>query len=164
TGSTTEQTRALALTGRGMLRFSAGDIPAADVDLSEAREIFRRTDDHDGLAFTMSFYAETARMSGRVDEARARRNEPLGAWPDEPNDPFITGVRASSHAILAVLDNDLTTAEHHYRTAADGFRAGDRAVLLAINIAVLADLDERHPRYYDAVEELEEAVELAEAV
>jgi len=164
TGSATEQTRALALTGRGMLWLVAGDIPAADVDLSEAREIFRRTDDHDGLAFTMSFYAETARMSGRVDEARARRNETLGAWPDEPNDPFIAGVRAFSHAILAVLDNDLTTAEHHYRTAADGFRAGDRPVLLAITLGVLADLDERNACYHDAVEELEEAVELAEAV
>jgi predicted ATPase/DNA-binding SARP family transcriptional activator len=164
TGSATEQTRALALTGRGLLRLIAGDILAADVDLSEAREIFRRNDDRDGLAFTMSFYSEAARISGRVDEARTRRKEALGVYRDEPNDPFIVGVRAYSHAILALLDDDLMTAERHYRTAVDGFRDSDRPVMLAITLGFLADLHERNARYHDAVEELEEAVELAETV
>jgi predicted ATPase/DNA-binding SARP family transcriptional activator len=163
-GSPTEQTRALALTGRGMLRSIAGDIPSAEVDLQEAREIFGRWDDRDGLRFTLSFYAETARMSGRVEEARARRNEALGLYPEDRDDPFLVGVRAYSHAVLALLDNDLVEAERNYRTAAGGFRTSGRPVMLAITLGFLADLDERNARYHDAAEELEEAVELAETV
>jgi tetratricopeptide (TPR) repeat protein len=163
-GSPSQQTRALALTGRGILRSIAGDIPSADVDLQEAREIFGSYDDRDGLRFALSFYAETARMSGRVEEARARRNEALGVYPEDPDDPFVVGVRAYSHAILALLDNDLVEAEHNYRTAAEGFRTGGRPVMLAITLGFLADLDERNARYHAAAEELEEAVELAETV
>ncbi|MBV8979924.1 MAG: winged helix-turn-helix domain-containing protein [Acidimicrobiia bacterium] len=161
-GSPTEQTRALALTAGGMFRFIRGDIPSADVDFQEAREVFLRHDDRDGLVFTLSFYAEAARMSGRSGEARTRRLETLELYREAPDDPFIVGARAFSHAILALIDNDLAVAERHYRIAADAFRAGGRPFMLSVTLGFLADFDERNARYHDAVEALEEAVELAE--
>jgi predicted ATPase/DNA-binding SARP family transcriptional activator len=163
-GAVSDQTRALALTGRGLLRFIAGDIASADADLSEARELFLLHDDIDGLGFTLSFFTETARMSGRVDDARARRLETLDLYIGKPDDPFVAAARVYSHAILAMLDGDLAVAEQHYRSAAEGFRRSDRPVMSAITLGILADFDERHGRYHDAVEELEEAVELAETV
>ena len=164
TGSVSEQTRALGLTGRGLFRFIAGDISAADDDLREAMEIFRRHDDMPGLAFALSFYTETARLSGRVDEARARRHESLDLYLDSPADTFSVAARSYSEAILAMLDNDLAIAERHYRRAADGFGASDRPVMHSMTLGVLADFDERHGNYRAAVDELEEAVALAEQV
>ena len=74
-------------------------------------------------------------------------------------------MRAYSDAILAMLDGDLIDAERHYRRAADGFRRQPTdPCMLAITLGFLADFDERNGRYQDAVEELEEAVELAEDV
>ncbi|HEX4818878.1 MAG TPA: BTAD domain-containing putative transcriptional regulator [Acidimicrobiales bacterium] len=164
TGTASEPTRALALTGRGLLRFIAGNIPAADQDLAEAREIFRHHADVEGLSFTLSMYAETARVTGQLEEARARRLETLDLHLGQPDSPFVVGVRSYSRAILAMIDGDLASAESHYRVAADGFRAADRPVMLSMTLGVLSDFDERHGKYRDAVEELEEAVELAETV
>ncbi len=163
-GAVTDQTRALALTGRGLLRFIAGDIPAADDDLREALQIFREYDDVAGLTFTLSFYAETARLAGHVEQARARRREALDIYRSAPEDAFVIGARAYSEAILAMLDDDVATAENHYRRAADGFRTSDRPVMLAMTLGVLADFDERHGHYRAAVDELAEAIELAEQV
>ena len=118
----TDETRALALAGRGILHSIAGAIAAAEADLHDALEIFRRLDDVAGMAFTLSFYAEIARLAGHVDEARRRRTETLAVYPADSDDTFVLAARAYSHAILAMIDNDLTNAEHHYRTAADGFR------------------------------------------
>jgi predicted ATPase len=158
----TDQTRALALTGRGLLRFVAGDIAEADDDLREARDIYRRDNDVAGLAFTLSFYAETARLAGNVDEARARRRETLGVYLGAPEDAFVLGARAYSEAIIAMLDNDLLEAERCYRTAAENFSASRRPVMHAMTLGVLADFDERHGHYRDAVDELEQAIALAE--
>jgi predicted ATPase len=163
-GSARDQTMALALAGRGLLRVVAGNIAAADCDLHEALETFRRLDDAAGQAFTLSFYAETARLAGRVDEARQRRRQSLDLYLDAPDDDFVVGARAYSEAILAMLDDDHVAAERHYRSAADGFRVSDRPVMLAITLGILADFDERHCRYRAAVDELQEAVELAEEV
>jgi ATP/maltotriose-dependent transcriptional regulator MalT len=63
-----------------------------------------------------------------------------------------------------MVDGDLVTAEHHYRTATEGFGASDRPMMRALTLGILADFDERHGRYHAAVAELEEAVELAETV
>src|SRR5262249_22774296 len=83
-GAVTDQTRAVALTGRGLLRSIAGALSAADEDLSEALEIFRRDDDRAGLVFALSFYAETARLAGDVDTARTRRRQTLDVYRDAP--------------------------------------------------------------------------------
>ena len=101
-GAASDQTRAVALTGRGMLRFIAGDIAAADEDLGEAHAIFLREHDTEGLRFTLSFYAETARLSGRVDVARRRRREARDLDLGAPDDPLVIGARAYSSAILAI--------------------------------------------------------------
>jgi predicted ATPase len=164
TGPASDQTSALALTGRGLLRFVSGDIGAADRDLREALETFRRLDDRAGQAFTLSFYAETARLAGRVDEARQRRRHALDLYIGAPDDDFVVGARAYSEAVLAMLDEDHVAAERHYRSAADGFRLSDRPVMLAMTLGILADFDERHGRYEVAVGELEEAIQLAEEV
>ena len=103
-------------------------------------------------------------MAGRLEEARARRLEALDVYLALPDDEFVVAVRAYSRALLAMIDGDLTEAERHYRVAADGFRRTDRPVMLAITLGVLADLDERHGHHGEAVEELEEAVDLAEDV
>jgi len=163
-GPVTDETRALALAGRGLLRLIAGAIPAADEDLREAFEIFQDHDDGAGLAFTLSFYAEMARMAGKLDDARTRRHQLLDLYLSAPDDEFVVGARAYSEAILAMLDGNLATAEQHYRSAANGFRASDRPVMLSITLGVLADFDERHGEYRAAVDELEEAVALAEQV
>jgi tetratricopeptide (TPR) repeat protein len=154
----------LALTGRGLLRFIGGSIPSAEEDLREAHDIFRRYDDTFGTAFALSFYAETARLTGQVDEARARRRQVLDSYSVDVDDVFVVGVRAYSEAILATLDDDLLAAEAHYRRAADGFRRSDRPMMLAITLGFLADLDERHGHHRAAVEELDEAIALAEYV
>ena len=163
-GAVTDQTRARGLAGRGLLRSIAGAFAAADDDLLEALETFRRDDDRAGVTFTLSFYCETARVTGRLEEARARRLEALDVYLALPDDEFVVAVRAYSRALLAMIDGDLTEAERHYRVAADGFRRTDRPVMLAITLGVLADLDERHGHHGEAVEELEEAVDLAEDV
>jgi predicted ATPase/DNA-binding SARP family transcriptional activator len=160
--ATTDQTRALALTGRGLLRFVAGDIARADDDLHAAREIYVRDNDASGLAFTLSFYAETARLAGRFDEARARRRETLGVYRGAPDDVFVLGARAYSEAILAMLDDDVVEAERCYRTAAEKFGRSRRPAMHAMTLGILADFDERHGRYRDAVDELEQAVALAD--
>src|SRR6185369_2547241 len=142
----------------------AGAFAAADDDLREALELFRRHHDRAGETFTLTFYCETARVTGRVEEARARRLEALAVYLALPDDEYVLAVRAYSQAQLAMIDGELTEVERHYRVAADGFRRTDRPVMLAIALGVLADLDERHGDHDAAVEELEEAVDLAEDV
>src|SRR5947209_10702272 len=56
-GKASDAARAMALAGRGLLQLVAGAVVAADDDLREALEIFRRLDDVHGIAFTLSFYA-----------------------------------------------------------------------------------------------------------
>jgi predicted ATPase/tetratricopeptide (TPR) repeat protein len=161
-GPVTDATRALALAGRGLLQFIAGALAAADDNLRDALEIYRRHDDMRGLAFALSFYAETARLGGMIDEARARRRQTLDLYLGAPDDDFIVGARAHSEAILALLDGDLIGAERAFRRAADGFRRADRPFMLSITLGFLADIDERNGHYQVAVDELEEAVALAE--
>jgi predicted ATPase len=163
-GDVTDGTRALALAGRGLLHSIAGAMADAEADLHDALEIFRRLDDVSGMAFTLSFYAEIARLVGNMDEARRRRTETLTVYPADSDDTFVLAAREYSHAILAMIDNDRTNAEHYYRTAADGFAASHRPVMLSMTLGILADFDERAGRYADAVKELERAVDLAHEV
>ena len=77
-----------------------------------------------------------------------------------PDEPFAIAARAYSLAKLALLDRDLVAAEQHYRDASAGFTIGDRPVMKAICLGMLADFDERRRRYVSALEELEEAITL----
>ena len=163
-GPVSDRTRALALAGRGLLRSIAGAFAAADEDLHEALAIFRRLDDQAGVTFSLTFSTEVARLTGPVEEARARRVEALDLYRARPDDDYVLAVREHSTAQLAMIDGDLAAAEPHYRLAADGFRRTDRPVMLAITLGVLADLDERHATFPAAVAELEEAVAVAEDV
>ena len=74
-GAVTDQTRALGLAGRGLLRSIAGAFAAADDDLREALEIFRRHDDRAGVTFTLVVLRETA----RADRTARRGTRPPAA-------------------------------------------------------------------------------------
>ena len=76
-GDVDERTRALALTGRGLLDFLAGSPQHCDEDLETALDIFGRHDDVESMALAHSFYAEQAAVLGNLDEARRRRTAVL---------------------------------------------------------------------------------------
>src|SRR5205085_6432745 len=136
-GETSDATRAMALAARGLLQFLAGVVVEADTDLQEALEIFRELNNVAGIAFTLSFYAETARMQGNMAEAHRRRRQTLDLYLGEPDDAFVFAARAYSHAILAMIDGDLLTAERHYREAAHGFGLTDRPVMRSMALGIL---------------------------
>ena len=159
TGEVDERTRALALTGRGLLDFLMGAAENADEDLEAALEIFERLGDHAGMALAHSFYAEQAAVRGDLEEARRRRlvvREFYGASPEEP---FAAAARVFSEAKLAVLDGDLGAAERHYRAATAGFAHLDRPVMYSICLGMVADFDERAGDYPAAIATLEAAIE-----
>ena len=142
-GEATETTRALALTGRGLIEFLAGHPERSDDDLETAIEIFERQGDVAGLALAHSFYAELAAVIGDPDEARRRRMALRDLYGRTPDDPFAAAARSYSLAKLAMLDGDLVEAEHHYRAATDGFGRLDRPVMSSICLGMVADFDER---------------------
>ena len=83
-GQADERTRALALTGRGLLDFLAGAIEHSDDDLATALEIFERHGDVESMALAHSFYAEQAAVRGDLDEARRRRRVVLDFYGESP--------------------------------------------------------------------------------
>jgi predicted ATPase/DNA-binding SARP family transcriptional activator len=158
-----ERTCALALTGRGVIGVLAGAAAQSDVDLADALVIFRRFSDVHSMALAYSFYAELPMVQGDVDEARRRRREVLAFYTGLPDEPFAVAAVPYSLAKLELMDGDLVGAEQHYRQAVAGF-SRDRPVMRAICLGVLADFDERAGRSAAAIEDLEEAIELSEAV
>ena len=163
-GEASEHTRAMGLVGRGLLDFLAGALDHCDADLTAALATFREHDDVQAMALAYSFYAEFPHVHGDHDEARRRRLEVLAFYEGLPDDQFIIAARAYSRAVLGLLDGDLVSAEDHYRDAAAGFAAGDRPVIRAICLGLLADFDERAGRFGAAIDELEEAVRLNEGL
>ena len=159
-GEASEHARGLALVGRGLLDFLAGALADCDADLTAALAIFREHDDVQAMALAYSFYAEFPHVHGDHDEARRRRLEVLAFYEGLPDDPFTIAARAYSRAVLGLLDGDLVVAEHFYRDAAGGFAVGDRPVIRAMCLGMLADFDERAGRFGAAIDELEEAVRL----
>ena len=157
-GKADERTRALALTGRGLLDFLAGFPEHSDADLGEALKIFRRHDDVDSVALAHSFYAEVANARGDRDEARRRRLVVLDFHAQSPEDPF--SIAAHSYALgkLAVLDGDIDAAEVHYRCAGEGFARIDRPVMLSMTLDVVAEFDERAGDYAAAARALDTAI------
>ncbi|MGK2947396.1 MAG: BTAD domain-containing putative transcriptional regulator [Acidimicrobiales bacterium] len=158
-GVVDERTRALALTGRGLLDFLIGATDQSDKDLEAALEIFERHGDVDGMALAHSFYAEQAAARGDLDEARRRRLVVRDFYGSSPDDPFAAAARLFSEAKLAVLDGDLEAAERHYRAATEGFARLDRPVMSSICLGMVADFDERAGDYPAAIVTLETAIE-----
>ena len=157
-GEAGEHTRALALTGRGLLDFLAGAREHCDDDLETALEIFRRHDDVESTALAYSFYAELPNARGDRDEARRRRLVLVDSYGESPEDPFAIAARAYGLGKLAVMEGDLTAAEVHYRAAAEGFARIDRPVMLSMALDVVADFDERAGDYGAAVRALDQAI------
>ena len=123
-GEADERTRALALTGRGLLDFLAGAPEHSDDDLDAALEIFRRHDDVASMALAYSFYAEQAAARGDLDEARRRRLDRARLLRRVARRP----VRDRGARVLARRSWRSSTATStrpsvHYRAAADGLRA-----------------------------------------
>ena len=163
-GEATETTRALALTGRGLIEFLSGHPERSDDDFETAIEIFERHGDDAGLALAHSFYAELAAVIGDLDEARRRRMALRDLYGRTPDDPFAAAARSYSLAKLALLDGDLAEAEHHYRAATEGFGRLDRPVMSSICLGMVADFDERAGDFPAAIATLEAAIETNEAL
>ncbi len=163
-GEADERTRALALTGRGLLDFLAGAVEQCDDDLATALEIFERHHDAESMALAHSFYAEQAAVRGDIDEARRRRLVHLDFYGDAPDDPFAVAARSYSLAKLALLEGDLDEAERHYRAATEGFGRLDRPVMNSICLGMVADFDERAGDYPAAIKTLEAAIETNETL
>ena len=163
-GEVGERTRALALTGRGLLDFLAGVTERSDDDLATALEIFERHGDVESMALAHSFYAEQAAVRGDLDEARRRRQVLLEFYGKAPEDPFAAAGRTYSLAKLAILDGDLVAAERHYRAATEGFGHLDRPVMNSICLGMVADFDERAGDYPAAIATLEAAIATNESL
>jgi predicted ATPase/DNA-binding SARP family transcriptional activator len=162
-GAADERTRALALTGRGLLDFLAGATEHSDEDLVAALEIFERHDDDRSTVLANSFYAEQANARGDRAEARRRRLAILDFYGKSPNDSFAIAAREYSQGKLAVLDGDLVDAEVHFRAAAEGFARIDRPVMLSMTLDVVAEFDERSGDYAAAGRALDTAIATNEA-
>ena len=164
-GPATPTSRALALTGRGLLDVQAGVRTDVDADLEEAMAIFEqaatgapRSYDAPGLALVSSFYAEIAAVRGEVAEARRRRQQHIELCARQPEGAFASAVIAYSRAKLALLDGDLDGCEQHYREATAHFRKIDRPMMLSMCEAIVADFDERAGDFATAAKELEAAI------
>ena len=155
-GDVSEGTRALALTGRGLLDFLTGSSDRADADLEEALAIAERLDDVAVRSLAHSFYAEIAAVRGDVDEARRRRLDVLTFYSDD--DPFDVAARSYSLGKLAVLEGDMAAAERHYRAAAEGFSRIDRPVMYSMSLGMVADFDELAEDHLAARRTLEAAI------
>ncbi len=163
-GEAEERTRALALTGRGLLDFLAGEGERSDDDLAAALGVFERHGDHEAMALAHSFYAEQAAVRGDVDEARRRRQVVLDFYGEAPEDPFAAAARVYSLAKLAILDGDLDAAELHYRAATEAFGHLDRPVMKSVCLGMVADFDERAGDYPAAIRTLEAAIATNESL
>ncbi|MDQ1495866.1 MAG: hypothetical protein QOG69_2349, partial [Actinomycetota bacterium] len=158
-GEADERTRALALTGRGLIDFLSGKPEHSDEDLEAAIEIFQRHDDVESLALAHSFYAEQPAALGDIDEARRRRLKMLDRFATLPKDRFNVASRSYSQAKLAIIDGDLGAAERHYRAATEGFAHLDRPVMNSMCLGMVADFDERAGDFPAAISALEAAIE-----
>jgi tetratricopeptide (TPR) repeat protein len=163
-GEADERTRALALTGRGLIDFLAGQPEHSDEDLQAALETFRRHGDLVSMALAHSFYAEEPIVLGDIPEARRRRLAILDFYARQPDDTFVVASRSYSQGKLALLDGDLDDAERHYRAATEGFARLDRPVMVSMCLGMVADFDERAGDFPAAIATLDAAVETNEAL
>ena len=163
-GEASERARAVALMGRGLIHFQLGLAAGVDADLEAALRIFRDGGDMESIAMTYSFYAEVAAARGDIDEGRRRRLEVLEFYLGLPDDSFVIGARAYSRAKIGILDGDLVQAECCYREALENFSRLDRPMMRSMCLGMVADFDERHGDYAAAIEDLDAAVAINDAV
>ena len=163
-GEVSEWVRALALTGRGLLRFQRGAPEGVDADFEAALDILQRHGDVAATALARSFYAEVAAARGDLDEARHRRRDLLAYYGGLPDDTFVVAARAYSRGKLAVLDGDLPEADRSYREAEDGFSRIDRPVMRSMCLGIVADFDERAGDYGAAADRLRAAAQINDEV
>lgn len=163
-GPVSERTRALALTGRGLLDFLAGVTERCDDDLATAIELAERHGDTALIGLAQTFYAEQAAVRGDVEEARRRRSAQLAFYGESPTEPFAAAARIHSLAKLALLDGDLEAAERHYRACTEGFGRLDRPVMSSICLGMVADFDERAGDLPAAIRTLEAAIATNESL
>ena len=108
-GEASEQARALALTGRGLIDFQLGKPEGVDADLSAALAIFREHNDLGAISLTHSFYAEVAAARGDIDEGRRRRLELLdhylGAARQHVRDRSAARTRGQSSPAWTAISN-----------------------------------------------------------
>ena len=155
-----DHTRALALTGRGLLDFQTGAQAGVDGDFENALTVFRAEEDFAATVLAQSFLTEVAATRGDLDEAIRRRRASIELYESRPVDDFVGAAVAYSRGKLAVLEGDLESAAHHYREAAAGFFRIDRPMMLSISLALLSDFEDRAGDHAAAVRALERAVEL----
>ncbi|HEX2781944.1 MAG TPA: BTAD domain-containing putative transcriptional regulator, partial [Ilumatobacteraceae bacterium] len=163
-GEASERARALALMGRGLIHFQLGAAAGVDADLEAALRIFRDSGDMESIAMTYSFYAEVAAARGDIDEGRRRRLEVLDFYLGLPEDSFVIGARAYSRAKIGLLDGDLPQAERCYREALENFSRLDRPMMRSMCLGMVADFDERRGDYAKAIEDLDAAVAINDAI
>ncbi len=163
-GDASERARALALMGRGLIHFQLGMTTGVDADLETALRIFEDGGDVESTAMAYSFYAEIAAARGDTDEGRRRRVEVLDFYLGLPDDSFVVGARAYSRAKIGLLDGDLTQAERCYREALENFSRLDRPMMRSMCLGMVADFDERRGDYAAAIEDLDSAIAINDAV
>ena len=164
-GEADERTRALALTGRGLLDFLAGAPEHSDDDLADgARDLRaprrRRVDGAGALVLRRAGRRPRRPRRGPPPPARAcstsTASRPRTRSPSPP--------ASYSRAKLAILDGDLDAAERHYRAATEGFARLDRPVMNSMCLGMVADFDERAGDYPAAIRTLEAAIETNESL
>jgi predicted ATPase/DNA-binding SARP family transcriptional activator len=162
-GEASASTRALALTGRGLLDFQTGHQQNVDADFESALATFSAAGDDASVALAQSFYTEVAATRGDHDEAVRRRQASIDMY-DGRTDEFGFAARPYSQAKLALLTRDLVAAERYYRQALERFTGIDRPLMLSMCLAVVADFDERAGNFAAAIEKLEAAAGINEAL
>jgi predicted ATPase len=163
-GEASDAARAIALTGRGLLRFQNGMRDGVDDDLEAALDLLRGGDDVGAVAMAYSFWAEIASVQGDTGTARTRRRESLAFYSMLGESETVRGMRAYGAGKLAALDGDLDEAETRYREALSWFERVDRPVMTAMTMSMVADFDERAGRYAEASDLLRRAIDLGDAV
>ena len=150
-GDADERTRALALTGRGLLDFLAGHPERCDDVPHDRTRDLRPARRPTSMILANTFYAEVAAARNEHEEARRRRRIVIDFYDQAPHDPFSKAARSYSCGKLAVLDGDIIDAEAHYRAAGAGFAQMDRPVMRSMTLDVVAEFDERAGDYAAAV-------------
>ena len=152
-GEADERTRALALTGRGLLDFLAGSPDRADDDLEAALAIFRAPPRRRRRwRWRTPSTPSSAAARGDVDEARRRRRERARLLRRTARGP----VRDRRPRLLAgearhPRRRPRRRPSSHYRAAAEGFCRLDRPVMHSMCLGMVADFDERAGDYAAAI-------------
>ena len=164
-GEASERTRALALTGRGLIDFQLGMAPGRRRRPgSGARGSSVTATTWSRLRWRTRSTPRSPRARGDIDEGRRRRLDVLDFYGELPDDSFVVAARAYSRAKIGLLDGDLVAGRVRYREALENFSRLDRPMMLSMCLGMVADFDERPGDYAAAIEELDAAIATNDAV